>query len=108
MANENTLPERAAATPRSTAAVSTRLSVPRWSSSPHRPALETLAASCCRWWGRATSRPGGGRAHPRQHLGGEQLEARPRQVGVDAAHQRGPYETLEGVVGLDEGHAFVR
>ena len=36
-----------------TAAVSTRLSVPRWSSGLHRPVLDTLAASWRRWSGSA-------------------------------------------------------
>src|SRR5215471_7644359 len=53
IASENTLPWRTAATPRSTAAVSMRLSVPRWSSGPHRPALDTRAASRRRWSGSA-------------------------------------------------------
>src|SRR5438270_11285056 len=44
-ANENVLPLRTHAAPRRTASPSMRLSVPRSSSSPHRPQLETRLAS---------------------------------------------------------------
>src|SRR5437763_86505 len=43
---EKLTPRRTAATPRRTASGVMKLSVPRWSSSPHRPQFETRFASC--------------------------------------------------------------
>src|SRR5215207_10800694 len=44
--SEKVTPRRAAATPRLTASGVMKLSVPRWSSWPHRPQFETRFASC--------------------------------------------------------------
>src|SRR5918994_5544083 len=52
--SEKLTPRRTAATPRRTASGVMKLSVPRWSSSPHRPQFETRFASCFSSSGRGT------------------------------------------------------
>src|SRR5688500_10728942 len=54
MESGNVTPFCTAAAPRCTATGVMKLSVPRWSSGPHRPQLETLAARSFSSWGSGT------------------------------------------------------